>query len=678
MDLRAFLSPASLLIPALLLAQAAEQRTDTPFDKEHFANANGLKKALSAIKQGDALFQNGGTHYTEALEQYDQAYTLNPDNAELNLKMGLCHLNGRYHYKAVGFFQNAYALQPSIPRIHFLLGYGYQLTAEWDKAIAEYGLHRASMGRAAPDPEPMYNSADRRIAECNNGKAFYAKPTSGQVSNMGPAINSEVADYGVLITADGEHMMFTSRRNNSTGGKINKATHEYFEDIYACDRAASGWTEPLPMAQPVNSPINDASVGLFNDGRTMIVYRDVDGTGDLFETKREGDIWSEPVTLGGNVNSGANESSAWYSFDRKQLFFVSDREGGQGGQDIYVSRWDDVDKQWGIAENLGATINTPEDEDGVFIHPDGKTLYFSSKGHNCMGGYDVFKSTLADGHWSKPENLGWPINSPDDDLFFVLTADGSTGYFSSVRPSGMGEDDIYRVDFLPETKGEETASLTTTGKPAKENTNAMRTVLLKGRIMDLKMLAGMEATIELMDLQDAHLVATFTSDAKTGEFMAALPSGHDYAMSIHADGFLLHSENISMPADGGSLEMNMNITLQPIETGHQEVMRNIFFERDLAALNPTSLAEMGQLLSLLRENPKLRLEIGGHTDSDGTVEHNDQLSNARAQAVVDHLIANGIAPDRLQAKGYGSNQGLVANDTEEHKAQNRRTEMRVL
>jgi outer membrane protein OmpA-like peptidoglycan-associated protein len=653
-----------------LLAQG-----NIPFDKEHITDADALKNAQAAMKKADALFDDGGTHYTEALALYQQAYALNPNNAGLNLKMGLCNLNGRFHHRALPFFEKAYALDANTPRIHFLLGFGHQLNAEWDKAVAEYDLHKASISRSVPDAEPMYNTADQRIAECQHGKAFQAKPTNGQVSNMGPTINSEVADYGVLITADGERMMFTSRRSNSTGGKINKATNEYFEDIYGCRKTENGWSEPLPLPAPVNSVINDASVGLFNDGRTMIIYRDVQGTGDLYESKREGDSWSEPVPMGENINSPDNETSAWFSFDRKQLFFVSDREGGIGGQDIWMSRWDETASSWGPATNLGPSVNTFEDEDGVFIHPDGRTLYFSSKGHDCMGGYDVFKSVLTDGKWSKAQNLGWPVNSPDDDLFFVLTANGTTGYFSSVRPNGLGEDDIYRVDFMPEQKGEETASMSGTGLALDAGT---KTILLKGRIMDFKELAGMEASIELMDLSDARLIATFTSDPKTGEYMVAVPGGHDYAMSIRANGFLFHSENINVPEDGGTMEMKLDVTMHPMERGEHVVMRNIFFERDKAALNPTSLAELGQLLTLLRDNPKLRLEISGHTDSDGSEDHNDELSTTRAHAVMDHLVNNGITADRLEAVGYGASKPVAPNDTQENKARNRRTEVKVL
>lgn len=670
MRLRTLLSPALLWTCSLVNAQS-DAHVNKPFDKEHFSDSESLKAALVALKKGDAFFQSGGTHFTQALEEYEKAYAFNPDNGELNLKMGLCHLNGRYHHRSLPFFQAAYELDNSIPRIHFLLGMGHHLNAHWDEAIVEYQLHRAALNRV-PDPEPLYNTADRRIAECKNGKSLQARPVNGQVSNMGPEVNSEVADYGVLLSPDGSRMTFTSRRSNSTGGKINKATNEYFEDIYASMLTTAGWSEPTPLSVPVNSEINDASVGLYNDGKTMIIYRDDNGTGDLFESTLEGGAWTAPKPLGDAINSPANETSAWPSADGKELYFVSDREGGLGGQDIWISRWDAVAGAWGEAENLGPVVNTLEDEDGVFLQPDGETLYFSSKGHACMGGYDVFRSKRVDGRWCKPENLGWPVNSPDDDLFFVLTTNGTTGHFSSVRPNGQGEDDLYRVDFLPEAKSEETAAMNAGAPDA--GTKGM--VTLRGKVMDLKMLAGMEATIDLLDLEDGHMVMSFNSDPRTGEYLITVPGGRRYAVHVQANGFLLHSENIDLEAANGVL--NMDVSLKAMETGTSEVMRNIFFERDKAFLDPASLGELGQVLTMLRDNPALRVEISGHTDSDGSEEHNDELSTRRANAVVDHLVNNGIPAERLVAKGYGASQPLVPNDSAENKARNRRTEMRVL
>jgi outer membrane protein OmpA-like peptidoglycan-associated protein len=665
----------SLILAVFTVLSQAQAPATVPFDKEHIADPAALKMALAAIKSGDALFRDGGNRYTAALAFYQQASEVNPNNAELHMKMGLCHLNGRFHHRSLGCFQKAYELDPATPRIHFLLGYAYQLNAEWDKATEEYSLHKAAIGRM-PDPEALYNTADRRMVECRNGKSLQARPANARVTNLGSSINSELADYGVLITADGGRMMFTSRRPNSTGGKTNKATNEFFEDIYACTRTATGWSEPKPLAPPVNSSINDASVGLFNDGRTMIIYRDDRGAGDLFECTRQGDSWSEPLPLPPTINTPGDESSAWYSFDRQQLFFVSDREGGVGGQDIWVSRWDAIANTWGEASNLGPTVNTIQDEEGIYVHPDGKSIYFSSRGHTTMGGYDVFKSTLVDGQWSKAENLGWPVNSAEDELYFVMTADGATGYFSSVRADGLGEDDLYRVDFSADARMEETASAVTSGKPGAPAVS--NTLLVQGKVTNDAGLATLDATIDLLSLEDGSLVASFKSDMSTGEYMAVVPGGKEYAMVVHADGYLLHSENISVPSGGGAAALNMNMALKPLKAGEQEVMRNVFFERDKAALNAASVGELNKLVDLLNRNPSLRLEIGGYTDNNGTEDHNDQLSTERAHAVVAHLVQNGIAADRLTAVGYGVSKPLAPNDSAVHKAKNRRTEIKVL
>ncbi|MBK8949986.1 MAG: OmpA family protein [Flavobacteriales bacterium] len=666
-------TPTLLLLTLITVMVRAQG--NIPFDRDHIADKVALDNALRAMHQADKLAETGGAAYAQALPLYLQAHAVNPDNADLNVRIGLCHLNGEQRPEAVEWFLRAAALDPAMPRVHFLCGYALQLNGRWDEAIAEYEDHKVRTARN-PDPEPAYNQADKHLAECRNGKALTAAPAHVRVSNMGSRINSPESDYGVLLTADGGTLFYTSRRANSTGGKVNKATNEYFEDVYVSTRGDQGWSDPAPLPEPVNTAINDASVGLFNDGRTMLIYRDVKGTGDLFETKRTGKAWSDPRPLGPNVNTRYHESSAWYSFDRQWLYFVSDRpEEGLGAQDIYRSKWDAATKEWGPAENLGPTINTRFDEDGIFVHPDGRTIYFSSKGHNSMGGYDIFRSTLEGGQWSKPVNLGWPVNGADDDLFFVMNASGSTGYFSSLRPGGLGEDDIYEVEFLPDPAAQETATAAAAVDAAP--TNTMATVLVKGWVKDLRALKGLEADIDLLDLADASLVARFQSDRETGEFMATVPAGRAYALHVRANGYLFHSQHIEVGAVG-TVELALEVGLKPLEAGGVEVMRNLFFDRDKADLQPGSHAELAQLMKLMTDNPGLRLEVGGHTDSDGSAEHNLKLSQARAQAVVDHLTAQGIAADRLEVKGYGPTQPMAPNDSAANKARNRRTEIRIL
>lgn len=633
------------------------------------------KPVQELLKRADKAGQEGSTAFVHAETLYEEALALAPGLVETNLRMGLCQLNGPHRHKALPYFEKAADIAPETPRLQFLLGFALQLHGRWDDAIAAYQKHKAANN--FQDPDPLYNSADRRITECRHGKALSAAPSRVQVSNMGGTINTPQADYGALVTADGSTLYFTSRRPVNAESELNKVTGDYFEDIYICHASPQGWSEAALMPTPVNSAGNDASVGLFNDGRTMLIYRDFDGSGDLYESTRTGGQWNTPELLGINVNTKAHESSAWYSFDRQWLYFVSDRpEDNVGGQDIYRSRWDNIMGQWGVAENLGPVVNSPHDEEGVFLHPDGQTLYFSSKGHTSIGGYDVFRTRLVDGSWSKPENMGCPVNSPDDDLFFALTADGTEGFFSSYRKDGFGEDDIYRVTFLPEEPiGDATAAVMPEAPPMIEEPAS---VLVKGKVMSLRFLSGMESDIEFQDLDDPTLTARFKSDAMTGDYMAALPAGRRYAMYIKANGYLLHSENITVPAGERGMEMDLDVKLGALESGSLATMNNLFFATGSAELQPASITELNQLKQLLQTHGALRLEISGHTDNDGDAAVNQPLSEARAIAVRDHLLLQGIAADRLTAVGFGDTKPVAANDTDASKALNRRTEIKVL
>ncbi|HLK96207.1 MAG TPA: OmpA family protein, partial [Hymenobacter sp.] len=380
----------------------------------------------------------------------------------------------------------------------------------------------------------------------------------------------------------------------------------------------------------------------------------------------------------------AHESSAAYTPDGRSLLFVSDKPGGLGSRDIYKI---EIEGR-GPAVNLGPTINTPYGEEGVFLHPDGKTMYFSSEGHNSMGGYDIFKSTYENGKWSTPENLGWPINTPDDDVFFVISASGRHGYYSSFRDDGMGAKDIYQITFLGEEKppilSQEDQLLASRAQPVKETQLAppvpvatAQVTILKGTVTDAATKQPLEATIDVIDNSRNENIASFQANAQSGRYLVSLPSGINYGIVVRQEGYLFHSENFDVPVGAAYSEVVKDVQLKKLDVGVKVVLNNIFFDFDKATLRKESTGELQRLQKLLTDMPALRLEISGHTDNVGNNAYNKDLSQRRAKAVVDYLIQKGVPKDRLTFAGYGDTQPVAPNSTKAGRQQNRRTEFKV-
>ncbi len=659
------------------------------FSKENFReNKDKLKEDKANIEKGDKLFEQGTIYYKQALESYLLANAFNPENAALNNKIGKCYLYSNYKLKSIPYLEKAYKLDAHVdPLIHYSLGRAYHLNMEWDKAIGEYKAYQNSLTNLKENKD-IYDEVLRKIQECNNGKKFTTKPVRVFIDNVGDAINSPFREYGPFITADESEMIFTSRRASTTGGGTDEFTNEYFEDIYVSNKVNGKWTQAQNIGVPINTKRHDASMGLSYDGQTLFVYGDDKGDGNIYESTLTGTAWSKPEKLNKNINTDFHESSASLSADGKTLYFVSNREDGLGDRDIWVSNMDDKGK-WGKAVNIGSTINTQFAEEGVFIHPDGKTLYFSSQGHNTMGGYDIFKSVFENGNWQEPENLGYPINTPDDDVFFVMAANGRHGYYSSFNANGFGEQDIYRVTFLgPEKQmvlNSEDNLLCSVGAPIQENVIAppvqikeSQLTLLMGVITDEVMKNPLEATIEIVDNQKNEVIANFLSNSSTGKYIVSLPSGKNYGIAVKKEGYLFHSENFDIPATAEFQEVKKNVALKSVSVGNKIVLKNIFFDFDKATLRPESTNELQRLTKLMKDNATIKIEIAGYTDSKGAAEYNLGLSENRAKAVVDYLVNAGIKPARLSFKGYGKEQPIATNETEEGRQLNRRTEFKIM
>lgn len=430
------------------------------------SNASVIDKNYTQLfNQAEEYFSN--ENYTAALPLYKQLDSIDKGaNANTKFKIGFCYLNAAtYKTKAIPYFEEAikkltsnYAMgdikETKAPlSTYYYLAKAYHLNYEFDKAVEMYNKYIETLG-TDPKLQAEVNDVKHDIDMCNNGKELIKKPKKAIVTNLGPEINSPYPDYSPLISLDEQTIIFTSRR---PGGATDRkeANGMYFEDIYISEYNADAdkWSKAKLIGTNINGQGHEATVNLSADGLKLLIYKDDGGNGNIYLSQYKGDAWQMPEYVNAPINSSGWETHACFSSDNRMLYFVSDRPGGFGGRDIYKCLRL-PNGQWGPPQNLGEMINTKYDEDGVFIHPDGRQIFFSSKGHNSMGGFDIFTSYLDEenGFWTTPVNFGYPINTPDDEVFMVTTADGKRSVFSSDKEGGMGEKDIYMItypDFEP-------------------------------------------------------------------------------------------------------------------------------------------------------------------------------------------------------------------------------------
>jgi outer membrane protein OmpA-like peptidoglycan-associated protein len=445
------------------------------------------------------------------------------------------------------------------------------------------------------------------------------------------------------------------------------------------------------LAEPFNSDKNDAVVGVADSGSTFILYQGHIEGGDIQIStyKQEKRKWSRPKRVTGRLTSKDGETSASISPDGQEIFYVSrNKELSLGGKDILHSRLDHKGK-WGKPVNIGSIINTPYDEEGVFITPDGKYLYFASRGHNTMGGFDIFRSERReDGAWLPPENLGYPINTPDDEVFYITDKSGKTGYYSCIREGGIGAKDICKVVYLGSEKELvfKTSDQLLAGPGIGKTGFFIRpepmvldtTLVLTGYVLDT--LGGVDPIVAKMAFFDpatGNREAFVISDT-LGEYTARLPEPKTYAVEINASGYLYFLDFVDFTSASGDEKLQRNFFLKEVEVGTKVVLNNIYFETGKAVLRPASNDALNQVFRFLENNPSMKVEISGHTDNTGSLRINQRLSRDRARAVVNYLVNLGISEEMLISEGYADTQPVAPNNTVEGREQNRRVEFKVL
>lgn len=682
---------------SLLTCSIVDAQTNVLIKKRTFNHGvSGFKDAWKAVKAGDNLFAVNA--FSQAIEPYEKAYAYNSNNSVLNYKLGICYLFDKQSVKAEQLLEKSYQKNPDItPDILYFLGQTYQLNCKIDKALTAYDdyvkKHKELKGKGSY--EGTYYSTKRKIQECKNAEELMKKPIRVFIDNLGSAINSKYREHSPVITADESMIIFTSRRENTTENSKDINEQALFnEDLYISTKDNEGnWTQAVNL-EDLNTEGHDASIGLSYDGQILYSYKGTPN-GTILESRLNGDQWSKPKEMSKYINTKYQESSASLSPDGKIFYFVSNRPEDDfgvktlGGSDIFYCELNENGK-WGKAHNIGTPINTRYDEDACFIHPDGITMYFSSKGHKTMGGYDIFKSVKnSEGRWSEPKNIGYPVNTTADDVFFVMSASGKNGYYSTVTPTGYGEHDIYKITFLGKEKlmveatednliSDLYSPLTDKVDNQEVEEEIVHLTLLKGFISDAVSNKPIVADIEIIDNEKNEVVSVIKSNSATGKYMLSLPSGKNYGISVKSEGYLFHSENFNLPKSKGYQEITKNIALNKVDVGEKIVLKNIFFDTDKSSLRPESYPELRTLKKLLETYPDMKVEIGGHTDNRGTLKYNTTLSESRAKAVVDYLINAGIENSRLDFKGYAYLQPIDTNDTDEGRQQNRRVEFKII
>lgn len=607
----------------------------------------------------------------KAIKEYEKALKAAPKFIDAQIQLAASYYAMERFVEAEKNFEKAIALDKNYKKkVLYVTGIAEMRQDKFDEAVSHFEQFLA----AEKDNKTLLAKAEKYKSICLFKEKAMANIVPFEPINLGDKINTKNAEYLPSITADESILVYTLRERDQ-------------EDFYMSKKVNGVWQKGEPL-DDINTDLNEGAQSISADGKLLVftacTRRDGYGSCDLYFSEVVDGRWTKVANMGKEVNSRARETQPSLSADGKAIYFSSDRGGGQGEMDIWVSKRDENGK-WGIPENIGDVINTKGIDRAPFIHSDGQTLYFMSDGHEGMGGHDLYYSRWKDGKWGEPQNLGYPINTEADEGTLVISLDGKTAYFATDRnKSGeRGKDAEYLgkvdLDLYSFELYEEARPQPVTYVKAKVRDAATR-----------KRLAG--AKVEFMDLATETSHAFSTTDSE-GEFLVCLPLGKNYSLNVTKEQYIFHSENFALDKNNSLDEpFLLDIELQaiPVVTAVPEgtggaltegkpiILKNVFFETGSAELKTASLLELNRLKKLLTDNPSLVIRINGHTDNVGSDDDNMTLSNNRAKAVNDYLVVNGIESHRLSYKGFGETAPISDNESPEGRQLNRRTEFVVI
>jgi outer membrane protein OmpA-like peptidoglycan-associated protein/tetratricopeptide (TPR) repeat protein len=607
------------------------------------------KKAIDSYNRAMDKVQNDD--YKAAIPIFQEAIQKDPNYVDAYLSLAGVYGQIKDYQHSVDTYEKAFAMDSNYTSF-YKLSYSINLAGlgEFEKALNTVNI---LLTRTNLDPRSRKSAEYRK--SCYQFAVDFAKAHANDhyvfaPQNLGDGINTAESEYFPSLTVDGKQMIFTRRL-----GGMN-------EDFFGTVRNGNTWNKAFHLGGNINTPQNEGAQNISQDGNWLVFtgcYRpDGYGSCDLYISYQTNSGWSEAMNLGKEINTDQWESQPCLSPDKRDLYFASRRPGGYGGSDIYVSHFQ-PNGSWSKPENLGPGINTAGDEFSPFIHADNQTLYFTSNGLLGYGDEDIFLTRKdAQGKWTKPENLGYPINTINTESTLFITADGATAYYSSDRSDSKGGLDIYSFDLRSDIRPN-------------------KTLWIKGKVFDKNTNKGLPSTVELIDLASKRSISRVQTD-ETGNYLVTLPVGKDYAFNVNRRGYLFYSDNFSLKDKSPDSTYDKNIPLQPIEVNASIVLKNIFFDFSKYDLKPESQVELDKVVQLMQDNPTVKIQIEGHTDNVGTSADNMKLSENRAKSVVNYLVSKNISITRLTAKGFGATKPIADNKTEEGKAQNRRTELKVV
>ncbi len=582
------------------------------------------------LEKAEKLIGLGKTQ--EAYRILNDLVKTNPGNQRAIFLTGKLFV-AEHKFKLATLFLNQSIEKSENPTedMYFALGDAYQKSHQFEDAIETF--EKCKPGGKFKKVLPG------KLLECRTGQELKSKPLEVKISNPGDKINSLAHESHPLVTADFMQLFFT----RGDASEENPAKDEIYQSFNK-----TGWEKAIPLPGPVNSDEGSTCAGISPDGQTLYFIRPQQ-KGDIFYSEFKDGSWSKPKAF--PYNSPKAESSLSLSADGKRLFFVSDRAGSK---DIYVCN--KTPKGWSKPIRPGAYINSAADEESPWLDADGKYLYFSSKGHGTMGGFDIFKVPYGE-TGADPENIGYPINSASDDLYFMLLPDEKTAFYSSGRDGGFGGQDLYSIRM-------------SIGKTP-------QLALFKGTVSETSGLP-IDASVLITETESGQTVAKLKAHPETGTFVTMLQSGKSYSVLVEKEGYLFYSDLVNLKDQETYNELSRDIRMQKLLPGVTLVLNNLFFDNGKSSLRKESSKELMRILSIMRQNPGLVVEIAGHLDPGGPEDILQKLSENRAHAVVDYLVTTGIKSTRVIAKGYGSTKPITDNKTERSRQQNRRMEFRIL